>query len=253
MKKTARYWRGRVRYTGKIDHAAFRAWCHSAAGWAVIKPMIATTPFSLFGRRRAAERRVWRELTETARSTPFVAAMQEHIDWHLARLGTLVYARDLPAAGLDLRRLIAVPRLFADDATDRALDVALNTQAAFASGNKRDSLRNWFLLTLIDQMAAAIVKARPSPHRPMPAGPDWMIVGVNSRFEWRVPFRGPDWPGHYYLLERTHMPITRAVRKAAVDAMAAMEVSLSGLSRLQRNEILREADLSVRRLLAKAG
>jgi hypothetical protein len=253
MKKSARYWRGRVRYTGKIDRSAFRAWCHSADGWSVIKPMMARMSFSIFGRRRAAERRLWRELTHTAGSATFAPAMQEHVDWHVGRLGTIVYARDLPAAGVDLRRLIAVPSLFANEATDRALNLALNTQATFASGNGRESLRNWFLLMLIDQLSTAVADARPSPQRPLPAGRDWMIVGVNSEFEWRVPFQGPDWRGHYYLLERTHQPITRAVRKAALDAMAAMEASLAGLSRAERNEILREADLSARRLLAKAG
>jgi hypothetical protein len=222
MKRPIRYSRGRIRYTGRIDRGAFIAWCESSDGQSVLDPIISTMRVVFFGKARAARRRLWRGLTAMARSGPVVAAVQREIDSYLARLDTLVYARDLPCVGIDLHRLVVVPRMFANAIIDRRID------------------------------AAALMDARPSPKRPLPAGRDWMIVGVNDQFEWRVPFKGPAWPGHYYLLELTSRPITRIVRKAAVDAITQMETSLPSLSRSHRNQILRQAGLSLEQLLAHA-
>jgi hypothetical protein len=253
MKRTVQYSRGRVRYTGRIDRAAFVAWCQSLDGQSVLEPIISTMRFSLFGKRRAAQRRVWLDLTGTAASGTVAAALQQQVDSYFSRLSTLVYARDLPVRGINLHRLVAVPRLFANSVTDRQIDAALKMQPAFATANGRASLRHWFGLVLINGIETTALDARPTPKRPLPAGRDWIIVGVNDSFEWRVPLQGPAWPGHYYLLELTNTPITRAVRKAAVNTIAEMEATLAGLSRVERNEILRQAGLSLEKLAAKAG
>ena len=208
--------------------------------------------FVFFGKARAAKRRLWRGLTEIARSGPVVAGVQREIDSYLARLDTLVYARDLPCVGIDLHRLVVVPRVFANAIIDRRIDALLKAESAFATLDGCEQLRDWFVLNLIDGIAAALVDARPSLKRPVPAGDDWMIVSVNDQFEWRIPLEGPAWPGHCYLLELTSRPITRAVRKAAADAVAQMEMSLPSLSRSHRNQILREAGLSLAQLLARA-
>jgi hypothetical protein len=253
MKRTVQYSRGRLRYTGRLDRAAFAAWCQSPDGQPVLQPIISTMRFSLLGKRRAAQRRVWRELTGTVQSRTVAAVLQQQVDAYFSRLSTLVYARDLPVRGINLHRLVAVPRLFANTVTDRQVDSALKMQPALATANGRASLRQWFDLMLIDAIEAAARTARPTPKRPLPAGRDWIIVGINDTFEWRVPLQGPAWPGHYYLLELTHTPITRAVRRAAGNAIAEMEASLAGLSRVDRNEILRQAGLSLEKLAARAG
>jgi len=253
MKSAVQYSRRRVRYTGRLDRRAFAAWCQSPEGQSVLKPIIAKTRFSLFGKQRAAQRRVWRELTGTARGSAILGAMQHHVESHFARLSRLAFARDLPVIGVGLHRLVAVPRLFANSVTDRELDVALRTQPALVSAGGREALRRWFIHTLINDIDMATLAAKPTAKQPLPSGPDWIIVGVNDRFEWRVPLQGPAWPGHYYLLELTHTPITRSIRKEAVKAVAQMEASLPGLSRVDRNEILRQAGLSLEKLAAKAG
>jgi len=253
MKTTVQFSRGHVRYTGRVDRAAFAAWCQSPDGQSLLKPIITTMRFSLLGKRRAAQRRVWLELKGTAQSGAVAAALQQQVDAYFSRLSTLVYARDLPVRGINLHRLVAVPRLFANTVTDRQVEAALKMQPAFATANGRASLRHWFDMLLIDSIETAARNARPTPKRPLPAGRDWIIVGVNDTFEWRVPLQGPAWPGHYYLLELTHTPITRAVRRAAGRAIAEMEASLAGLSRVDRNEILRQAGLSLEKLAAKAG
>jgi hypothetical protein len=251
MKGPIRYSRGQVKYTGRIDRAAFTAWCESSDGRSVIDPLVAKMRFSLLGKARAARRRVFRELTAAARSSTVVAAVQREIDSYLTRLDTLAYARELPCAGVDLHRLIVVPRLFANSIVQRRIEAVLEKDPAFAREHGHQLLRDWFTLTLIDGIAAAVMDARPSPKSPLPGGDAWMIVGVNDQFEWRLPLTGPAWPGHFYLLERTHRAMTRAVRKAAGGAITQMESSLPSLSTSHRHEILREAGLSIEQLLAR--
>ena len=219
----------------------------------MLQPLISTAPFSLFGRRRAVQRRVWLELTGTTQSDAVVVALQQQVDSYFSRLGTLVYARDLPMSGVKLHRLVAVPRLFANTVTDRQVDAALKMHPAFATANGRAALRHWFGHALISDIEAAVLTAHPTSKQGLPAGREWILVGVNNSFEWRVPLQGPAWPGHYYLLELTHTPITRSVRKIAEKTIEEMEASLAGLSRVDRNEILRQAGFSLEKLAAKAG
>jgi hypothetical protein len=251
MNAAIRYKGGRLQYVGHVNRAAFVAWCDSSHGRSILDPIVSKMGFALFGKTRAARRRLWRELTQAAHSGTVVALVQREVDSYLGRLETLVHAHDLPCAGIDLRRLIIVPRLFANTIADRRIDLSLETESAFATRNGRELLREWFRLTVIDAIESALVGARLSPKRPLPAGSEWVIVGVNEQFEGRVPLEGPAWPGHYYMLERTHQPMTRAVRKGAAEAIARMETSLPALSRSHRNEILREAGLSLERLLAR--
>jgi hypothetical protein len=241
MKGPVHYSRGRVHYTGRLDRSAFEAWAESTDGQSAFRQFASLVRFTLFGKMRAARRRVWRQLTEAVRSEAVVAALQRETDSYLTRLSTLVYAHDLPRVGIDLHRLVVVPRLFANVATDRRIDALLRRQPIFATPNAGNLLRDWFLVTLIDGIEAAVMQARPSLKRPVLAGDGWVVVGVNDSFEWRVPFKGPAWPGHYYLLELAPKPITRAVRNAAAEAIAGLERSLPSLSRVHRNEILRQA------------
>lgn len=205
--------------------------------------------FSLFGRMRAARRRVWKQLIAACRAEAVVAAVQREADAFLTRLDRLVYAHDLPRAGIDLYRLVVVPRLFVNAEAYRRLDAVLEAQPVFAALDGGESLRGWFVLTLVDAIEAAVADARPSPKRPLPAGDGWITVGVNQQFEWRIPFEGPGWPGHYYVLELTRTPMKRAFRKAAGEAMARLDESLQSLSRVRRNEILRQAGSSLSQLV----
>jgi hypothetical protein len=251
MKTPIRYSRKRLAYTGRLARARFAAWAESSHGRSVLEQIASRMRFALFNRMRAARRRVWRRLVAAARTEEVVVAMQREVDGHLARLDTLAYAHDLPRTGIDLHRLVVVPRMFVNAETYRRVDAALVAQPAFAAVDGGESLRDWFVLTLIDSIEATVAQARPSPQRPLPAGDDWIAVGVNELFEWRIPFDGPAWPGHYYVLELTRFPITRAVRKATRDAIARLEASLPSLTRLHRNEILRQASSSLEQLLAR--
>ena len=82
----------------------------------------------------------------------------------------------------------------------------------------------------------------PSPKRPLVAGKEWISVGLDGAFVWRLPrLNEPPWDGHHYVMELTRDPITRAVRKAVVAAVERIDASLPSLSRIERNEILRRA------------
>jgi hypothetical protein len=73
------------------------------------------------------------------------------------------------------------------------------------------------------------------------AGHDWISIGVNTNFVWRVPFDAPAWAGHHYVLELTRDPITRTLRKAVAQRISDYEASLPSLSKVERVEILRRA------------
>jgi hypothetical protein len=246
MRRSVRFSRGRLRYTGRIARASFVRWAGSTEGQSALAPLASQRHFALFGRMRAARRHVWRLLARSARSEAVGVALQHEIDQFLC-LHTLAYA-DLPCVRVDLRRLVVVPRLFVNSETYRRLSAALHAQPAFAALEGGESLRAWFALTLIEGVGAAVVRARPSPRRPLPAGEGWIAVGVNEQFEWHVPIESPAWPGHYYVLELRPTPITRAVRKATRQAITGLEASLLSLSRADRGAILRQATASLERL-----
>lgn len=241
MKTPVRFSGGRAGYTGRIAPATFATWAESPDGRRVLERVASRMRFALFGRMRAARRRVWRQLVHAARSSAVVAEVQREVGGYLERLDALVYSPDLPRAAVHLRRLVVVPRVFVNAEAYRRIDAALHAQPAVAAVEGGASLRAWFVLTIIGDLEAAIAYARPSLRRPLPAGADWIVVGVNEQFEWRIPIDGPGWPGHYYVLELRRVPITREVRKATDEAIAELEASLPSLSRMHRNEILRKA------------
>jgi hypothetical protein len=76
---------------------------------------------------------------------------------------------------VELHRLIAVPRLFANAALGRRIDAALETHPAFSTASRCEPVLAWFTQLVIDGVEAALADARPSPTRFLPAGDDWII------------------------------------------------------------------------------
>jgi hypothetical protein len=239
-----------MEYTGRLSYAPFAAWVESPEGRPVLEEIASRVRFAPFGKLRAARRRVWRELKGAARTGRVVLAVQTEIDAYLSRLDTLVYARDLPRIGVQLHRLVVVPRRFVNSDAFRRIDEALSANGVFALLDCDKAVRHWFTSTLVSEVDGAVTSAGPSVRTPVPAGEGWIIVGVNEQFDWYTPPTGPAWPGHYYVLERTRWPITRKVRKAVGDAIVQLEGSLQSLSRVRRNEIVKGAWLSLEQLFA---
>jgi hypothetical protein len=233
---------GRLIYTGRLARGPFSAWTTTSEGAAALEAARARTRFALFGRARAARRRLWQQLAVAARQETVVALIQREIEAYLDRAGELAYAHGLPRLGVDLRRLVVVPRVLLNGAAYDVLLKQLNAQAGFASLEGGIPLRHFFVVTLIRAIETAIASARPSPGRPIASGKEWMTVGLDAAFVWRLPLvREPLWEGHHYVLESTREPVTRAVRKATAASIAQLEASLQTLSRTERNEILRAA------------
>ena len=241
MKTWVRYRRGRAWYTGRITRAPFVAWLATPEGRATLDEAASHVRFAFLARARAA-RRLWRRLATAARDRDVIVTIQCEMDGYLGRLQEFVYAEGLPRVGVDLHRMVVVPRVLINGAAYGAIARRLRSARAFASLDGGDALRDFFILTLIHHLDDAIAGAMPSPKRPLAAGKEWISVGVDGEFIWRLPLMNePPWDGHHYVLELTRDPITRAVRKAVVAAIERLEASLGSLSRIERNEILRRA------------
>jgi hypothetical protein len=242
MAAWVRYSRGGLSYAGRITRAPFTAWTNTDEGQAAVARAASRIRFSLLGKTRTAARRLWRELADMAGSAEVAAAIDLEAQAYLQRLGELAFADGLPRGGVDLHRLIVVPNVLLNAAAYTGIATRLALEPAFASLEGADALRQFFITTLVDEMDAAVTRARPSPRSPLAADSDWITVGVNPSFAWYVPvLREPPWDGHHYVLELTRNPITRAVRKAVAERINTFEASLQSLSRPERHEILRRA------------
>jgi hypothetical protein len=250
MKTPVQNSRGRLIYTGRVAQSTFKAWAQSTDARALLDHVGSELRLAFFGRLWAARRRVWRRLRQAMRSERLAGMLQREVDASLERLDPIVHAHDLPRVSVDLRRLVVVPRLFVNAEAYRGISAAVHSEPAFTTPPEAASLSEWLILTIIDAIDAAVVGRQPSVRRPVRAAGSWMIVGVNQQFEWRVPFQGPAWPGHYYVLELTTQPISRTVRKTVERAVADLERSLPSLPRNRRSDIIRQATLSLDELLS---
>jgi hypothetical protein len=241
MRGWVRYSRGRAVYAGRITRGPFVAWVHTPEGAAAVDALASRMRIRWFARERAS-RRIWKQLAAAARDHAVIVSIQSEVDAYLARLQDFAYADGLPRTGVELHRLVVVPRLLINGATHNAIARRLNALPVIAALDGGPALRDFFTLTLVQHLDAAIAGARPSLKNPLRAGRDWISVGLNAKFVWRIPvFQQPPWNGHHYVLELTRDPITRAVRKAVAKQIEGIEASLQSLSRTERNEILRRA------------
>jgi hypothetical protein len=236
-----RYRRGRVVYGGRIARAPFAVWLTTAEGAAVVDEAASRLRIRFLARARAAGR-LWRRLAAAARDRQVVATIQSEMDAYPGRIQELAYAEGLPRAGVDLHRLVVVPRALVNGAAFGALARRLRTVPAFASLDGGDPLHDFFVAQVISDADAAIASAAPTLKRPVTLGSEWISVGLDGAFVWRLPLLNePPWDGHHYVLEVTRDPITRAVRKGVAAAVGRIDASLQKLSRVDRNEILRRA------------
>jgi hypothetical protein len=241
MSAWVRYRRGRVKYNGRIARPPFVAWLATPEGRAALDEAASQVRFPFLARPRAA-RRLWRRLFAAARDPQVIATIQSEMDGYLGRIQELAYADGLPRVGVDLHRLVVVPRVLVNGGAYDGLARRLRSVHAFLSLDGGDALRSFFVETLVCHADGAIAAATPSAKRPLAVGKDWISVGLDGAFVWRLPLLNePPWDGHHYVLELTRDPITRAVRKRVAAAIERIETSLPSLSRGDRNEIIRRA------------
>lgn len=234
--------KGRLTYGGRMARRPFEAWLRTTKGSKVLAAAATRVQFALFSKDRVAARKLWRGLAAAGREPAVVAAIQNEIDGYVQRLEHLVYSEGLPQTTIGLRRLIALPCVIVNSASYGSLETHVGRVPAIADLSGGSWLRDFVFLEVLRQVESAIERAAPSAKRPIQAGQNWVSIGFNPTFAWHVPFKGPAWNGHHYLMELTHEPVTRAIRNSAAQKVQALESAVSALSKENRGEILKRAN-----------
>ena len=229
---------GRLEYRGRITREPFMRWTETKEGTAAIARVAAGIRFSLFGRSRAARRRIWRALEDASRVESLVAAIRTEAARYMEVLASLSYSDTLPRVHIALHRLVLVPRALIAGRARTALFERLGEAPALAGLD--DSARIFFLEQLVKEMDAALQIGSPSPRRPIHAHDEWACVGVSKGLVWVDPlWAGADGTGHVFMCELPRAGLSRRDRKAVEAAIAGMAASVSSLSARQRIAMVR--------------
>jgi hypothetical protein len=231
---------GRLEYRGRITREPFTRWAQTTEGTAAISRVAAGLGFSLFGRHRAARRRLWRSLESAARSQPVTAAIAAEAPRFMQVVARLAYSEGLPRVVIALHRLVVVPRAMIASHARVALSKRLCDVPEIADLD--DALQIFLFDQLVAEMDAALQKASASPRKPVIAHDEWTCVGVSKGIEWVDPmWAGPDGTGHVFMYEFPRAGLARKDRKTLESSIAEMSASVSSLTKLQRNAMVRAA------------
>ena len=233
---------GRLEYRGRITREPFTQWTATKEGAAAVGRAAAEIRFSLFGRSRAARKRIWRALEDAARLDSVAAAIGGEASRYMEVLANLSYSEALPRVHLALHRLVLVPRTLSTGRARAALFKRLGKATALAALD--EGARTFLLDQLVIEMDAALQKASPSPRQPVQAHEGWVCVGVSKGLVWGDPlWSGPDGTGYILMYEFPRAGLPRRDRKVLEAAIAEMESSVAALSRQQRVDMVRAAAL----------
>ncbi len=223
----------------RLTRAPFTDWSSTPRGRATIVGTRRTIRFALFGRDRAARMRLWHEVLRFASDGRVQAIVTEQAHAYHTLLASFAFVEALPRTTVDLRRLVVVPRSLVNVRshamlTERLAAVHLDSQTPWS-----EALRDFVIMTLVDEMDRAFLASRPTTRRPVPAADEWASVGVDVDFVWVKPYwAGPGWEGHHYLYERPRGGLTWRQRKRVETAMRQIAAALASCSRAERHETL---------------
>lgn len=235
---------GRPRFRGRITNDPVIEWTNSAEGAAAIREAAREVGFSLFGRTRAARKRVRRELHGALDTAPIRSAVAVEPTRYLEVWSELAYAPSLPRVAVALQRLVVVPRTMVLARALPGLAARLTACAGFT--DLPETFRAFFCRRLLRDMDEAIVRAKPSPDRPVLAREGWACVAVERELEWIDPmWSGPDWRGHVLLFEMPRARLQRRERRELEAGIARLTQDLSALSRERRNGTVRVAQAAL--------
>jgi hypothetical protein len=232
--------RGRLVYSGRITRQPFTAWCSTSAGRKAIARVAAGIRFSIFGRARSAQRRLWRSLDAVSRTDAFTTMLAGEPDRYLQILADACYADALPRVQVGLRRLVLTPRAFVTGRAKADVSSRLRLSAALAALDP--DIRDFVLDRIVMEMDAAVRAASPSPKRPVIARGGWVCVGVRLGTVWLDPlWAGPDATGDVFMYEMPPQGLTRRDWKTLDAAMQQMSAAAAALSHYARDVMLRAA------------
>jgi hypothetical protein len=231
---------GRLRFRGRITHEPIVEWLTSEDGIAAVQAAASQIKFALFGRTRAARRRMRRELWSVVDSPAVRASIAAECDHYLAAWAELAYAPSLPRATIALHRLVVVPRTMI---LARTLSRVITRIAACPGiAELPDPFKAFLARWILCDMNDAIRRAAPSPRRSIYTQESWVCVALDTDFLWIDPmWSGPEWRGHVVMFE---MPATRLQRRERHELEAAIEQwkqTLPNLSRRQRDGMVQVA------------
>jgi hypothetical protein len=229
---------GRLRFR-RTSREPVREWLGSNEGSDAIQSAAREIRFSLFGRTRAARRRLARTLSGAINSPAGREAVAVECERFLETWTQLAYAPALPRRTLDGRRLVVVPRAMI---VDRAMGGVEKRLQAALGPSVPVGFTLFFARWVVLAMDAAIRRAAPSPKHPLHAPESWACVLVDPEFLWVGSFV-PDspWRGHVMMFELPAAGLKRRERQALATAIEELTTSLPTLSRDARDGTVRMA------------
>jgi hypothetical protein len=231
---------GRLRFRGRITKQPIVEWVTSGEGTGAVQAASRQIGFSLFGRTRAARRRMSRELGEAIAAPSVRETIAAECDRYLAAWTQLAYAPSLPRVTIALHRLVVVPRAMILART--VPGVSTRIAASLEKADVADSFKAFFSRWILSRMDDAIRRAGPSPQRPVYARESWACVALDSDLIWIDPlWSGPEWRGHVVMFEMPAPRLQRRDRRELEATIEQLTQSLPTLARLQRDSIVRVA------------
>ena len=229
-------------YRGRITYRPFARWCATPEGAEVLATLGAGIRFAPLGRRRAARRRLWHELSTAGRDARVAAALQAEAERYLALMAEVAYADALPRLVVDLQRLVVVPRSLLNGVTRMGVEQRLRTLDVMPSLPSESPAHAFLFRQVVLELDQAVLAWRATPRRPLPAAQDWAGVAADPAFVWTTSLGSePAFRGHHYLFEMPRRGLTWRSRRALRSRLRDLEEHLPSLTRDRRQEILRQA------------
>jgi hypothetical protein len=231
--------RGRLNYRGRVSRAPLTEWFSTKEGATRVAEAATSAGFRLFASART-RRALWKALDRAARSESVREALQVEADQFAKVLGQACYAPALPRMQVALHRLVIVPRALVAARARSGVRQRLWNLPPLETVD--DAVRAFFCEQLLVQLDRAIERASPSASRPVQGADGWSCIGSDRPYVWVDPlWAGADWSGHLFMFEFPRTSLTGAQRKELDAAVRQLQQGLGGLSRLQRDAIVRRA------------
>lgn len=229
---------GRLRFR-RTSRQPVREWLETREGAQAVESIASGIGFSLFGRSRAARRRLTQSLSEAMNSASSRAALDAECQHFLKTWTQLAYAPALPRLTLDGHRLVVVPRTMI---VGRSAGAATKRLGAALGPSVPDDFKAFFALWILRAMDDAVRRAAPDPKHPVLAEESWSCVHIEPSFLWvDTMVSGEPWRGHVMMFELPQGGLKRRDRQALVAAIAKLTGSLPNLTRLTRDGTVRLA------------
>lgn len=231
---------GRLRFRGRLTKEPIQEWLCSEEGAVAVQDVAGGLRFALFGRTRSARRQLFRRVWHAISASSVRETISAECDRYVAACTQLAYAPSLPRLSLAARRVVVVPRVMI--AWRAASGAAARLGASLQTADVPDSFKTFFARWVSSMMEDALLRARPSPQRPVCAHESWACVALDTDLIWIDPsWSGPEWRGHVVMFEMPPAGLHRRDRRELEATIEQLTQSLPNLTRVQRDKTVRLA------------